>query len=54
MCSALKEDFIPYLNTMVPILLHTASQEIEMPGEEALTELLEDMGVGLLRDHADS
>ena len=45
MCTALKEDFIPYLPTIVPILLKTASQEIEMPAEEDLTEILENMEV---------
>ena len=45
MCTALKEAFIPYLPTIVPILLKTASQEIEMPAEEDLTEILENMEV---------
>lgn len=45
MCSALKDDFIPYLNTIVPILLRTASQEIEIPGNDSIHEFLDDMEV---------
>ena len=45
MSTALKEDFIPYLPTIVPILLKTASQEIEIPEDEELSEILEGMEV---------
>lgn len=43
MCTALKEDFIPYLDTIVPILIKTASQEVEEPNDEELSDYLEDM-----------
>lgn len=43
MCTALKEDFIPYLDTIVPILIKTASQEVELPNDEELSDYLEDM-----------
>ena len=43
MCTALKEDFIPYLNTIVPILIKTASQEVELPNEEELSEYFDEM-----------
>lgn len=42
MCTALKEDFIPYLDMIIPILLNTANQEVEAPSEEALDEFLEE------------
>ena len=43
MCTALKEDFIPYLDTIVPILIKTASQEVDLPNDEELSDYLEDM-----------
>lgn len=43
MCTALKEDFVPYLNTIVPILIKTASQEVELPNEEELSEYFDEM-----------
>lgn len=43
MCTALKEDFLPYLDTILPILIKTASQEVELPNDEDLTAYLEDM-----------
>ena len=39
----LKEDFVPYLNTIVPILIKTASQEVELPNEEELSEYFDEM-----------
>lgn len=45
MSGALKEDFIPYLPTIVPILLKTASQEIEIPDDEELDDLIVGMEV---------
>lgn len=43
MCTALKEDFVPYLSTIVPILIKTASQEVELPNEEELSEYFDEM-----------
>ena len=33
MCTALKEDFVPYLDMIIPLLLKTANQEVEAPSE---------------------
>ena len=44
MCSALKEDFLPYVDMIVPILLKTAKQDVETP--EELEDFLDDFDVG--------
>lgn len=43
MCTALKEDFIPYLDTIVPILIKTANQEVEIPNDEELSDFFEEI-----------
>lgn len=45
MCSALKEDFLPYVDMIVPILLKTAKQEVETP--EELDDFLDEFDVGV-------
>ena len=43
MCTALKEDFLPYVDTIVPILIKTANQEIELPVDEEVSDFFDDM-----------
>ena len=51
MCTALKEDFVPYLDMIIPLLLKTANQEVEAPSEEAIDDFLdmsdEEVGVSV-------
>lgn len=48
MCSALKEDFLPYVDMIVPILLKTAKQEVETP--DAYDAFLDEFEVCGLRE----
>ena len=44
MCVALKDDFLPYIDTIVPILLKTASQEVDKTSEN-VADFIDDLDV---------